>query len=261
MCYRATHRIRFFNVVYNTSKGSYIERCIDIGIHMASTVVALKVLVGSFAQMFTYIADLRGVARIYNHHRDSIEPSLILQKEAKLSERPSSQFGSEGFISWFRREPNTGQILNSDSFALFFSGKDNRFCNGMIDNLSVSSFFAFEPLRQLPAVPFGRTLGSVCLCLKRTPNLLPMFTVGIKLFSRMHSAIRGYDYIRDTKITTYILLYLRSIPLGNLHRLMQEKLPLLVHQLSFPFPKGKIVRVMANKLNLLPAAKIGRAHV
>src|SRR5690554_7657488 len=90
MLYRATHRIRFFNVVYNTSKGSYIERCIDIGIHMASTVVALKVLVGSFAQMFTYIAGLRGIARIYNHHRDPIQPSLILQKEAKLSERPSS---------------------------------------------------------------------------------------------------------------------------------------------------------------------------
>ena len=220
MLYRATHRIRFFNVVYNTSKGSYIERCIDIGIHMASTVVALKVLVGSFAQMFTYIAGLRGVARIYNHHRDPIEPSLILQKGAKLSERPSSQLGSEGFISWFRREPDMGQILNSDSFTLFFSGKDNRFCNGMIDNLSVSSFFAFEPLRQLPAVPFGRTLGSVCLCLKRTPNLLPMFTVAVKLFSRMASAIRGYDYIRDTKIATYILLHLRSIPLGNLHRLM-----------------------------------------
>ena len=78
MLYRATHRIRFFNVVYNTSKGSYIERCIDIGIHMASTVVALKVLVGSFAQMFTYIAGLRGVTRIYNYHRDPIEPLVLL---------------------------------------------------------------------------------------------------------------------------------------------------------------------------------------
>src|SRR5690554_4964228 len=125
----------------------------------------------------------------------------------------------------------------------------------MIDNLSVSSFFAFEPLGQLPAVPFGRTLGSVCLCPKRTPNLLPMFTVGIKLFSRMASAIRGYNYIRDTKIATYILLHLRSILLGNLHGLIQEKLSLPVHQLSFPFAKGKIMRMMANKLNLLPAAK------
>src|SRR5690606_30043487 len=60
----ATHSIRFSGAVYDASKDSYIERFVSISIDMASTVVALKVLNGSFTTMFTYIAGLTGVSRI-----------------------------------------------------------------------------------------------------------------------------------------------------------------------------------------------------
>src|SRR5690554_1859405 len=102
MCYRTTHSIRFFNVVYCTTKGGYMERCIDIGIHITSTVVALKVLSGSFP--------------------------------------------------------------------LLFSGKDTKFCNSMISNLSLSSFFALEPSGQLPTVPSSSMV-------HKLNNLLPALRV------------------------------------------------------------------------------------
>lgn len=54
----ATHSIRFTGAVYGASKCSYSDRCVNISIHMASTVVALKELAGSFTKMFTCIAGL-----------------------------------------------------------------------------------------------------------------------------------------------------------------------------------------------------------
>src|SRR5690606_20461407 len=93
----ATHSIRFFGAVYNAPKGSYSKRCVSISIHMASTVVALKVLGSSFTKMFTHIAGLTRVSRVNNYHRDAIKQSLVLQKQAKLSKRPSPEFSSKGF--------------------------------------------------------------------------------------------------------------------------------------------------------------------
>src|SRR5690606_6790457 len=128
----ATHSIRFSDAVYGASKGSYIDRCVKISIHMASTVVALKVLAGSFTKMFTYIAGLTRVSRINNLNRDARKQSLVLQKQAELSKRPSSKFDSEGFVSSFRPKPNFSQVLDSNTFTTLFSGKDNRFSNSMI---------------------------------------------------------------------------------------------------------------------------------
>src|SRR5690606_34196988 len=92
----ATHSIRFSGAVYGASKGSYSERCVNICVHMASTVVALKVLTGSFTKMFTHIAGLTGVSWINSYNRNTIKQSLVLQKQGKLSKRPSPKFGSKG---------------------------------------------------------------------------------------------------------------------------------------------------------------------
>src|SRR5690554_4906554 len=220
----ATHNIRFFSAVYNAPKGRYIDRCVSIGIHMASTVVALKVLVSSFSNMFTYIAGLTRVSRINNYHRDAIKQSFVLQKKAELSKRPSSKFGSKFFVSSFRSKPNFSQILDSNTSTAFFSRKDNRFCNSMIHKRSVSSFLALKLFRQLLTVSFSRTFRSVCLCLNGTPNLLSMFTVGIKPISRMLNTVRGYNDIRDSKIATYKIIHSPSFFLGNVNGLTKKKL-------------------------------------
>src|SRR5690606_34418526 len=93
----ATHSIRFSIAVYGTSKDSYSDRCVNISIHTASTVVALKVLGSSFTHMFTYIRGLTSVSRINSYNRDAIKQSLVLQKQAKLSKRPSSKFDFNRF--------------------------------------------------------------------------------------------------------------------------------------------------------------------
>src|SRR5690606_31590204 len=92
----ATHSIRFSGAVYGVSKGSYIDRCVYIRVHMASTVVALKVLGSSFTSRFTYITGLTSVSGVNSYNRDAIKRSLVLQKQAKLSKRPSSEFDFQG---------------------------------------------------------------------------------------------------------------------------------------------------------------------
>src|SRR5690606_27228074 len=156
--------------------------------------------------------------------------SLVLQKQAKLSKRPSSKFGSKGFVSSFRPKPNFSQVLDCNTFTALFSGKNNRFSNSMIHSACVSSFLALKPFRQLPTVSFSRTFRSVCLCPNRTPNLLPMFTVGVKPISRMLNTIRGYYDIRDSKIATYKIIHAFSFFLGNFYGLTKEKFSFFVNQ-------------------------------
>src|SRR5690606_14487750 len=194
----ARHSIRFFDTVYGASKGSYIDRCVSISIHMVTTVVALKVLVGSFTNMFTYIAGLTRVPWINHHHRDTIKQSLVLQKQAKLSKRPPSKFGSKLFVSSFRPQPNISQVLDSNTFTTLFSSKDDSFCNSMIHNASVSSFLALKPFRQLPTVSFSRTFRSVCLWPNRTPNYMPTFSVSDKHINRILITMKGYYDSRDS---------------------------------------------------------------
>src|SRR5690606_1412076 len=251
----ATHSIRFSDTVYGASKGSYIDRCVNISIHTASTVVALKVLFRSFTKMFTYIASLTRVSRINNYNRDARKQSLVLQKQAKLSKRPSPKFGSKGFVSSFRSKPNFSQVLDSNTFTALFSDKDNRFCNSMIHSACVSSFLALKPFRQPPTVSFSRTFRSVCLCTNRTPNLLPMFTVCVKPISRMLNTIRGYNNIRNSKIATYKIIHAFSFFLGNFNGLTKEKLSFVVNQVCFSLNKWNIRRFVANKINFLPTSK------
>src|SRR5688572_9387131 len=127
----ATHSIRFSDTVYGASKGSYIDRCVKISIRIASTVVALKEQAGSYTNMLTYITGLTRVSRINNLDRNAVKQSLVLHKGAELSKRPSSKFGSKGFVSSFRPKPNCSQVTGSNTFTALFSGKDNSFCNRM----------------------------------------------------------------------------------------------------------------------------------
>src|SRR5690606_38037849 len=151
-------------------------------------------------------------------------------------------FGSKGFVSSFRPKPNFSQIFNSNTFTALFSRKNNRFSNSMIHSACVSSFLALKPFRQLPTVSFSRTFRSVCLCPNRTPNLLPMFTVGVKPISRMLNTIRGYYDIRDSKIATYKIIHAFSFFLGNFYGLTKEKFSFFVNQVRFPFDKRDMFR-------------------
>src|SRR5690606_14498958 len=140
---------------------------------------------------FTYITGLTGVSRVNSYNRNTIKQSLVLQKQAKLSKRPSSEFDSKGFVSSFR---------------------------------------------------------SVCLCTKRTPNLLPMLAVGVK-------PIRGYNTIRDSKIATYKIIHAFSFFLGNFYGLTKEKRSFFVNQVRFSLDKWTIRRFVAHKINFLPTTK------
>src|SRR5699024_11118372 len=172
-----------------------------------------------------------------NHHRDAIKQSLILQKGAKLSKRPPSKFGSKGFVSSFRVKPNFSQVLYSNTLTTLFRVKDNSFCNSMVHNTRVSSFLALKPFRQLSTDSFSRTFRSICLCLNRTPNLLPMLTVSVKPISRMLNTIRGYCDIRDSKIAAYKIIHTFNFFLGNFYGLTKKKFSFFVNQICFSLDK------------------------
>src|SRR5699024_5932863 len=140
-------------------------------------------------------------------------------------------------------------ILNSNSFTTFFRRKDNRFCNGMINNLCVSPFLALKPFRQSSAIPFSGTLRRVCLCLNRTPNLLPMFTVFVKPISRMLNTIRGYADVGQSKIYANETFHILNIFFWNINGLKKIEFTFLVNQISFPFDVRNVLWVMTNKIN------------
>src|SRR5690606_20470563 len=152
----------------------------------------------------------------------AVKQSLVLQKQAKLSKRPSPKFGSKGFVSWFRPKPNFSQVLDSNTFTAVFSDKDNRFSNRMVHQCGMSSFLDLKPFRQPPTITISCTFRSVCLCLNRTANLLTMFTVSIKPISRMLKTIRRYNDIRDSIIATYKIFYNLSFFLGTFNGLKKE---------------------------------------
>jgi len=114
---------------------------------MASTVVALKVLAGSFTKMFTYIAGLTRVSRVNSYNRNTIMQSLVLQKQAKLSKRPSPKFGSKGFVSSFRPKPDFSQVLDSNAFTTLFSDTDNSFCNSSAKWFECAFGFLIQGIR------------------------------------------------------------------------------------------------------------------
>src|SRR5699024_8550580 len=125
----------------------------------------------------------------------------------------------------------------------------------MVHNTRVSSFLALKPFRQLPTVSFSRTFRGVCLCLNRTPNLLPMLTVSVKPISRMLNAIRGYCDIRDSKIAAYKIIHSFNFFLGNFYGLTKEKFSFFVNQVGFSFDKRNMFRLVAHKINFLSTSK------
>src|SRR5690606_13977853 len=89
----------------------------------------------------------------------------------------------------------------------------------------------------------------------RTPNLLPMFTIGVKPISRMLNTIRGYYDIRDSKIATYKIIHAFSFFLGNFYGLTKEKFFFFVNQVRFSLDKRDMFRLVANKINFLSPSK------
>ncbi len=251
---RAIHS-RFFRHIYRCPKQRDNFRSIIIsvyGIYIAVCVCAFKHFVCSFANMFTFTASLRTVSRINHNKFNPIEQSLIFKFYSQICKAPFTKFCPKLFVSLFRSKSDIGKVFNRNTFTLFFCRCYNRFTYCMVNQISRCSFLATKPFRQLPAIPFSGTLRSVCLCLNRTTNFLPMFTISIKPLGRMVNTIRSCYNRCQTKITTNKLFHVFNIFFGNINSLKQVKLTFLVNQVSFTFDIRNVIRVVANKINFLP---------
>ena len=253
--YRTTIHIRFSSVVYDTPQRSNIQRCVDIGIHIVSAVITLKRLVVSVAYVVANRTRLACVCRFNHYQFNTIQSGFVLQKRAELTERPTTKFCSELFVSTFRSKTNVRQIFNSNSFALFFSRLHNVLCDSMVLNSSGSSFFAFKPFQEFSTASFTRPCFPLrAFALNRTTNLLSFFSVLIKPFGRMFSAVRSYSNVRQTEVHTQECFHILYIIFHYINRLKQIELTLSKKQISFAFNVRKIILVVADKWHLQPAA-------
>src|SRR5690606_4716328 len=261
--YRTTIHIRFSSVVYDTPQRSNIERCVDIGIHIVSAVITLKRLVVSVAYVVANRTRPACVCRFNHYQFNTIQSGFVLQKRAELTERPTTKFCSELFVSAFRSKTNVRQIFNSNSFALFFSRLHNVLCDSMVLNSSGSSFFAFKPFQELSTASFTRPCFPLrAFALNRTTNLLSFFSVLIKPFGRMFCAIRSNGDVCQAKVNTQERFNIFHVILHYINRLKQVKLAFLVNQIRFTFDVRNVVKIMANKVNLLSATNTPqRNHV
>ena len=197
--------------------------------------------------MLTRVASLRTVSRINHNKFNTIEQSLIFKFCSQICKVPFTKFRPKLFISPFRSKSDIGKVFNRNAFTLFFCRCYNGFTYGVVNQISRCSFLAAKPFSQLPTIPFCGTLRSVCLCLNRTTNLLPMLTISIKPLGRMVNTVRCCTNCCKPKIATDKFFNILYIFFGNFNSLKQVKLTFLKYQIRFAFYVRQIISVMAYK--------------
>ena len=239
---RAKHS-RFFRLIYCNPKQrdilSSIKICIN-SIYFTICINTFKNLVSSFPNVFTRITSLACISWINNNQRHAIKQTFVSQKRTKLREIPFTEFCTKLFVSSFGSKANVRQILNGNSFALFFCRLYNRFCNSVILNYCRSFFSPTKPFQEFftPLRAFG---------LNGTTNPLFGFSIIIKPFARMFNTITCYSNIGQPKIHTDKFLNIHNICIRNVNGLKKVKLAFLVNQISFSFYVRQVVSIMANK--------------
>src|SRR5690606_34095104 len=114
----------------------------------------------------------------------------------------------------------------------------------VIDNCTRSSFFARQSFQD-----FFRAFRTFAL--KRTPYFLSFFSIIVKFFrTKVFTVTKGCDF-EQSHIYPDKLFHILNILFGHVNGLKQVKLTFLVNQIRFPFNVRNVIRVMANKINLL----------
>ena len=248
--YRTTIHIASFGEVYSFPQKSNVFSSVFVriqNINFAFFVGTLKHLVFPFSDMETRRASLRSVTRFYGNQFNAIQSSLVGKKRTQLTKRPTTKFCSKLFVSPFGSKTDIGQILNGNTFTLFFSRIYNAFRDSVIDYSSRCSFLAREP--------FQKSFGTSCaFALNRTANLLTLLPIGINPVGRVFNAIRSNDNICETEIHTYKGFNIINIMFGDINGLKQIELAFFVNQIRFAFDVWQISRIMTNKVNLLSTA-------
>ena len=244
---RAIHS-RFFGIVYGNPQQRDIFGSVIIRVHninFAFVIGTLKHLVFPLPDMETRRASLRSVSRFYGNQFNAIQSSLVCKKRTQLTKRPTTKFCSKLFVSPFGSKADISQILNGNTFTMFFSRIYNAFCNSVIDYSSRCSFLTREP--------FQKSFRTSCaFALNRTTNLLFLFPIGINPVGRMFNTIRSNDNISQPEVHTDKSFNIVNILFRNINSLKQIEFTFFVNQICFPFNVRQISRVMANKVNFLP---------
>lgn len=192
---RAIHS-RFFRHIYRCPKRSDIFSSIKVcvnTIYFTICVGAFKHLICSFSNMLTIMARLTRIPWVNSYYFNTIQQSLVFNILSKHREIPFTKFSPKLFVSPFTCKSDSSEVFNSDSLTLLFSRLNNLFCNSVINNVGVSSFFATKPFQEF--------FSSLCaFALNRTTNFLPMFTVFVKSISRKLNIIGSMSDCGQTKI-------------------------------------------------------------
>ena len=239
---RAEHS-RFFRGIYRTrtQRDNFRSVIVSIyGIYFAVCVCAFKHFVCSFANIIAGVTRLRRICGWNNNQRNTIKLSLVRYVCSQLVKIPLTKFSLKLFVSAFACKSYSYQILNCNSLILRFSRLNNLFCNGVIYNTGMSSFFAGKPFKK-----FSRITSAFAL--NRTPNLLPMFTVFVKSIGRELNIIRCVSYCCEAKIHPKKGFNIINIFFGYVNGLKKVKLTFLVNQIGFTFNIGDIISIVANK--------------
>jgi hypothetical protein len=83
--------IRLFAVVYGTAQRSNIERCVNIGIHIVSAVIAFKYLSFPIAYMVAVTTSLACISWINQNNLNTIKNSFVGNILTQLIERPLAE--------------------------------------------------------------------------------------------------------------------------------------------------------------------------
>ena len=219
----ARQHTRFFRQVYDNPKQSDILCGINIRIHIASAILALKRLVVSCPGMLALVASLRSICRWNDNQLDSGKFALVGKELPKLTEIPRIEFCFKGLVSPFGCFANVFQVLNGYAGASLSGFGNNILGNGMVDYHCSGLFSPFKPFQKSGASTLALPCSAFCAFgLNRTTYFSLFFPISVKRVGRIGFTIRsaynvGYAKIKSDKILNVFDLFFR-----NFNRLKEE---------------------------------------
>jgi hypothetical protein len=234
-----------FRVVYSHPQLRDILSGVYIRISNIAAACTAKVFAVSITNALTDIAGLAGIVRVYGDKGNTGKLGLVLKERTKLKESPGVVLPFL-FFADSSPIPDSGQVLNGNSFVFGLCFCYNGFTDSVIGDSSEALFTSFKPFQELFTALSAFTLNAAT-------HFKIFISYCIKSLGTVSLSVGSAGYIGYPKVYAYKFLNVLDILFRHFNGLEKIKLALLCHKISLAFDVRKILQVMADKRKLQPS--------
>ena len=199
---RHNRESRLFRAGYKHSpQVCYIASCVLIGVLLCSTLWTDELLACSLSTFTADMAGLRSIGRVNENNTDTFALGLVLDKGAKLIERPRVMQSSLCFPQLLVCSfPDMCQVFKGNGGILGHGLVDYLTTNPVVDAFLIARLASLEPCRESATTPPRGSRTTACFQLHRPANLRPAQSVGRHFVTRKLCAVRKDGEINHSHI-------------------------------------------------------------